>query len=148
MAPDESLAASGRCRSATLVTWRKQYSLAQWGEAQAGRYLDELEEGFRRLARNPELGHANKFRLVPIITTPMIPSAACGWSASSFPASSKIRFDVPICRVPLVRNSIVRNQSHPLLLCRDEQKFVGFVAATDALGDRTRIPAQLRWRKR
>ena len=33
-----------------------QYSLAQWGEAQADRYLDELEEGFRRLARNPELG--------------------------------------------------------------------------------------------
>ena len=33
-----------------------QYSLAQWGEAQADRYLDELEEGFQRLARNPELG--------------------------------------------------------------------------------------------
>jgi toxin ParE1/3/4 len=33
-----------------------QYSLAQWGEAQADRYLDELEEGFHRLARNPELG--------------------------------------------------------------------------------------------
>jgi toxin ParE1/3/4 len=33
-----------------------QYSLAQWGEAQADRYLDELEQGFQRLARNPELG--------------------------------------------------------------------------------------------
>jgi len=33
-----------------------QYSLAQWGEVQADRYLDELEEGILRLSRNPELG--------------------------------------------------------------------------------------------
>jgi toxin ParE1/3/4 len=33
-----------------------QHSQAQWGETQADRYVDELEQGFRRLARNPELG--------------------------------------------------------------------------------------------
>jgi toxin ParE1/3/4 len=32
------------------------YSLAQWGEAQADHYLDELDNGTQPLAENPELG--------------------------------------------------------------------------------------------
>ncbi len=32
------------------------YSYEQWGEAQAERYLDELENGINQLAAHPELG--------------------------------------------------------------------------------------------
>jgi toxin ParE1/3/4 len=33
-----------------------QYSSEEWGEAQADKYLDELDSGIRALAGNPELG--------------------------------------------------------------------------------------------
>jgi toxin ParE1/3/4 len=33
-----------------------QYSFEEWGEAQADRYLDELDSGIKGLAGNPELG--------------------------------------------------------------------------------------------
>jgi len=32
------------------------YSVEEWGEAQAGHYLDEIESCCRRLAKNPDLG--------------------------------------------------------------------------------------------
>jgi len=33
-----------------------QYSFEEWGEAQADKYLDELDSGIKRLADNPDLG--------------------------------------------------------------------------------------------
>jgi toxin ParE1/3/4 len=33
-----------------------QYSFEEWGEAQADKYLDELDSGIQSLAGNPELG--------------------------------------------------------------------------------------------
>jgi toxin ParE1/3/4 len=33
-----------------------QYSLEQWGELQADKYLDELDSGIRKLADDPEIG--------------------------------------------------------------------------------------------
>jgi toxin ParE1/3/4 len=34
------------------------YSLAQWGEKQTEKYLDEIEQRFRWLAQNPNAGRA------------------------------------------------------------------------------------------
>jgi toxin ParE1/3/4 len=33
-----------------------QYTFEEWGEAQADKYLDELDSGIKRLADNPDLG--------------------------------------------------------------------------------------------
>lgn len=37
------------------------YTHDRWGEAQAERYLDELDTAIHRLAHNPELGHPCDF---------------------------------------------------------------------------------------
>jgi toxin ParE1/3/4 len=34
------------------------YTIKEWGQAQAGRYLEEIEECCQRLADNPDLGRS------------------------------------------------------------------------------------------
>lgn len=41
-------------RDDLIAIWR--YSFEEWGEAQADRYLAEIEAGIRRLQQHPELG--------------------------------------------------------------------------------------------
>jgi len=43
-----------RAESDLIEIWL--YSYERWGESQAERYFDELENGINQLARNPELG--------------------------------------------------------------------------------------------
>lgn len=38
-----------------------EYSLAEWGVTQADKYLDELDEHIRLLAKNPELGNKRDY---------------------------------------------------------------------------------------
>jgi len=44
----------GSAESDLIDVWR--YSLEQWGELQADKYLDELDTGIRKLGNNPEIG--------------------------------------------------------------------------------------------
>lgn len=43
-----------RAESDLIEIWL--YTYDRWGEAQADRYFDELDEGIRQLGRIPELG--------------------------------------------------------------------------------------------
>ena len=44
----------GSAESDLIDIWR--YSFEQWGQLQADKYLDELDNGIRKLADNPEIG--------------------------------------------------------------------------------------------
>ena len=50
-----------RAESDLIEIWL--YSYERWGESQAERYFDELENGIQQLGRNPELGqHCDHIR--------------------------------------------------------------------------------------
>jgi toxin ParE1/3/4 len=47
-----------RAREDLKAVWR--YSLTEWGESQADKYLAEVEAGIARLKEHPELGRARE----------------------------------------------------------------------------------------